>query len=121
LPGRVSSIDLWAQQTKTELVVSLKKKVDEESVVSFVVCDLCMSLLDLHRLDRYNQIRKKGALSDEVNSIKLLKYTGLVCGRLWLWKYRQKPSAMPADISAILLLERCQDAEENIITELTAK
>jgi hypothetical protein len=63
----------------------------------------------------------KGALNVEVDSIKLLKYTDPVCGLLWLWNYRQKPSAIPADISAILLLDRCQDAEANIIKELPAK
>jgi hypothetical protein len=80
-----------------------------------------MSVVDMHRLYRYDAIKNMGVPNDEVDSIKLLKFTDLICGNLRLWKYKQKVSCDPKDVSAEGLLVRCQDTDGNISTEPTAK
>jgi hypothetical protein len=82
---------------------------------------LGMSVVDMHRLFRYDAIKNKGAPNDEVDSIKLLKFTDQICGRLRKWQYKQRPSSAPGEVLATEMLERCQDIEGNISAEPTAK
>ena len=47
-----------------------------------------MSVVDMHRCYRYHQLKIKNKKHEEVDLVKIYKFTDLICGGMKQWKYR---------------------------------
>jgi hypothetical protein len=66
-----------------------------------------MSVVDMHRFYRYNEIKMRGNDQETVDLIKVIKFTDLICGRLKPWTYKQERRQSTS------ALERIRDDEGN--------
>jgi hypothetical protein len=48
-----------------------------------------MSVVDMHRCFRYNSIKVQGKEQDDIDLVRVQKFTDLICGNLKKWKYKQ--------------------------------
>jgi hypothetical protein len=67
-----------------------------------------MSVVDMHRFYRYNEIKVKGKDQEQIDLIKIIKFTDLICGRLRKWTYKQLKYSATS-------LERIQDDAGNTV------
>lgn len=47
-----------------------------------------MSVVDMHRCFRYNSIKVQGKQQDDIDLVRIQKFTDLICGRLKKWQYK---------------------------------
>jgi hypothetical protein len=66
-----------------------------------------MSVVDMHRCFRYNSIKIKGRQQDDIDLVRVQKFTDLICGNLKQWKYKQHHRAVAESDPC---LERIRDA-----------
>ena len=80
-----------------------------------------MSVVDMHRYYRYDRIKNKGIPQSDIDPIRVLKFTDLLCGQLKNWVYKQQRIAVPSNIDGEVLLERIRDKDGKTTTEPTEK
>lgn len=77
-----------------------------------------MSVVDMHRFFRYEQIKKTGEKQEEVDNIRIYKFSDEICKTLRPWKRIRKEN-IPLD--ALTYLTRIQDEDGNTNFDPTEK
>jgi hypothetical protein len=68
-----------------------------------------MSVVDFHRLYRFHELKGLGSHQDEVDSMRIIKFTDLICKDLRLWEYKQQRRNSQNNGDVETNLERCRD------------
>jgi hypothetical protein len=79
-----------------------------------------MSVVDFHRYYRHHTIKLQGRCIDEIDNIRITKFTDLMCGNLLLWKYTNR-GRKRIDDGGSDTLDRIRDDHGNTTRPLTQK
>jgi len=74
-----------------------------------------MSVVDMYRLYRHHKIKVDGWTPQEMDSLRIIRFTDLLCGHLRPWKYQHRRTAQGRKP----VLERIRDKDGNTTTEPT--
>jgi hypothetical protein len=70
-------------------LLALEKRWLTKNVWFRILCTIVgMSVVDMHRCYRYAQIKIEGKEQEEVDYVRVYKFTDLMCGNLVKWKYK---------------------------------
>jgi len=76
-----------------------------------------MCVVDMYRLYRYHEIKIRGNDQATVDSLRIIKFTDMICGNLRMWQYKQRKRETHKDI----VLERIRNDEGETNVKPTQK
>ena len=77
-----------------------------------------MSIVDMYRLYRHHKIKVDGWTPQQVDALRIIRFTDLICGNLRSWKYQHRRKTIQGREKPVL--DRIRDKEGNTTTEPTS-
>lgn len=98
-------IDEHSQQRQSLLQLE-KRWLTKDPWFRLVTSLVGMSVVDMHRLYRCHKIKNRGVAQQDVDLIRVLKFTDLLCGDLVPWQHKEQSTLTPTAANGDVQLER---------------
>jgi hypothetical protein len=82
---------------------------------------LGMAVVDLHRCFRYDNIKIQRRKQEEIDVIKIVSFTDLMCGNLEYWEYKHRNRACNTEEGLERIVNEKTNSKHREVTELEAK